>query len=244
MGMPRSVSVRSLKATMAAVPSFSPMKLSQPSSRAPSRAQSRTPSRGASTDSELPPHHPRGLTTSPSSGTSSINSISGAASPVRHDRSLSRSPSYSSSLAEPSRPNMNIKLSSFRKPRRDEMLTMLVFNDMIALAAPVPDKNLFKSRRADDARLRVISMYEGGLGTVEELRELEASSGTPRSIALTVRSPSGHVCTAAYSVSPQTSLSRRAQRTAALPGRGLETLHQLVEAIQTTRASSLKEDEL
>ncbi|BEJ04792.1 hypothetical protein CcaverHIS641_0206090 [Cutaneotrichosporon cavernicola] len=244
MGMPRSVSVRSLKATMAAVPSFSSMKISQPSSRTPSRGPSRAPSRGASTDSELPPLHSRGLTTSPSSGTSSINSISGAASPAPHDHSLSRSPSYSSSLADTSRPNMNIKLSSFRKPRRDEILTMLVFNDMIALAAPVPDKNLFKSRKAEAAHLRILSVYDGGLGTVEELRELEASGGNPRSIALTIRSPGGNLCTSVYSVSPQTSLSRRAQRSAALPGRGLETLHQLVVAIQTTRSSGLKEDEV
>ncbi|GMK54621.1 hypothetical protein CspeluHIS016_0112070 [Cutaneotrichosporon spelunceum] len=242
MGMPRSVSVRSLKATM--VPSFSSMKISQPSSRAPSRGPSRAPSREASTDSELPPHHSRGLTTSPSSGTSSINSMGGTASPACHDHSLSRSPSYSSSLADPSRLNMNIKLSSFRKPRRDEILTMLVFNDMIALAAPVHDKNLFKLRKAEAGHLRILSVFEGGLGTVEELRELEASGGNPRSIALTLRSPGGNLCTSVYSVSPQTSLSRRAQRSAALPGRSLETLHQVVEVIQKTRSSGLKEDEV
>jgi hypothetical protein len=139
---------------------------------------------------------------------------------------------------------MPIQLSSFRKPRREEILAMLVFNDMIALAAPVPDKNLFKSRKADAARLRILSVYEGGLGTVDELRELEPSHGNPRSIALTVRAPGGNFSTAVYSVSPQTSLSRRAQRTAALPGRGLETLHQLVEVIQTTRATGLKEDDV
>lgn len=130
-----------------------------------------------------------------------------------------------------------MKINSFRKTRRDEVLTLMVFNDMVVLAAPVLDKNIFKSRKGDTARLRVLSIYEGGLGTVEDVREVDCSSATP-SFSLTVRSPGdGHVCTTSYSMAPQSSLSRRAQRNTALPGAGLESYDLLVEAIEATRSS-------
>lgn len=232
-GMPRSVSVRSLKATLSAVPSFSSIRLPQPS---PSSSSPRPgSSRGGSTDSELPLHRPRGLTTSPSSGTTSVASMAGTTSPGRQERSLSRSTSCSSSLAENGRPN--IKMNWSGKTRRDEVLTLLVFNDMVAFAAPVPDKNIFKSRKSGAARLRILSVYDGGFGSVEDLRELEGVRSSSRSFGLTVRSPDGHISTSAYSMAPL--MSRRA---AALAGPGIEKFDQLVEAIQMTRSSGNKEE--
>lgn len=131
-----------------------------------------------------------------------------------------------------------MKMNTIRKVRRDEVLTLLVFNDIVALAAQVPEKSIFKSRKGDATRLRILSIYEGGLGSVEELHELEGCGSNSRSFSMAVRSPENIVITAAYSMAPLTSLSRRAQRTAALAGPGLESFHQLVRAIQMTRSGA------
>jgi hypothetical protein len=54
---------------------------------------------------------------------------------------------------------------------------MLIFNDMVALATPVSERQgLFKSRK-EPVRFRVVAPYDGGIGSVEDVREIKDWAG-------------------------------------------------------------------
>lgn len=67
-------------------------------------------------------------------------------------------------------------MQALRKARPD-VLTLLVFNDLVLLAAPVDRGSLFKSRKAEPVRLRVLSPQEGGIGSVDDLKEIKGWGG-------------------------------------------------------------------
>jgi len=60
--------------------------------------------------------------------------------------------------------------------------------------------------------------------------------GHDRVLALALRAPNGHSAVASYILAPLASLPRRAQRTAALAGPGLETMEQVMGAIAAAKA--------
>lgn len=54
----------------------------------------------------------------------------------------------------------------------------MIFNDMVLLTKPALDRQgLFKTRATETARFRVLSAVEGGIGTVDDVREIKDWSG-------------------------------------------------------------------
>lgn len=124
--------------------------------------------------------------------------------------------------------------ASTRKARRDDVVTLLIFNDVVLLAQPVVDRpNLFRSKKSDLPRLRLVSVAEGGLGSVNDMKML-VGNGTAEQFCLTVRGYQGPTVTSTYALVPPTSsLSRRTQRSAAIGSDGIATVDDLVEAISS-----------
>lgn len=156
--------------------------------------------------------------------------------PSPTDRSLRRSPSFAS-IADSAR-----QAKTARKARRDDLLTLLIFNDLVLLATPVPERHgLFRSRKVDATRLRVLPASEGGVGTVEDIHELSGwggelsakhltSAGYSRAFVLATRSPDGNPAFMSYALSPVPK-----SHMSALPGSGLETIEHVVGAIAMAR---------
>lgn len=169
----------------------------------------------------------RDSTTTTSSATSATSSTQSLTSSLPRRPPVSRGASLIS-LDGTSPPNK----TSIRKARRDDVYTMLIFNDVIVLAQPVVDRgNLFRSKKCDLARLRLVPVAEGGLGSVDDMK-MVVGNGTAEQFALTVRGHQGSVSTSTYAlVPPNSSLSRRTQRSAAIGGDGIATVDDLVETI-------------
>ncbi|KAL1409932.1 hypothetical protein Q8F55_003931 [Vanrija albida] len=184
-------------------------------------------------------------TTTPSSvassvRTTSVRSSSRTTSPVQQkDRpatTVSRSPSFTSIL-EKSPPR---SFGSIRKIRGEEALTLLVFNDMVLLAAPVSERPGFfryKARKAEPVRFRVVPAADGGLGTVDDVREVSGWGSYSQAFALATRAPNGRSVVATYALAPLSTLSRRAQRAPPLNGQVFETIEQVVGIMKLTRVS-------
>lgn len=220
-------SLRTLRATLATTVSSTRLpQPSVPSSYASSRATS-------TTEVDLPlPQRPGVSSTAPS-----LRSVSGSGTTKSITKSLSRSTS-SSSLGETAR--QQIKLTSLRKGRRDDPLTLLVFNDLVLVATPVSERpNLFK--RKGLARLAVVAASDGGLGTVDDVQELSGWGGTStprapltpghgRAFALATRSPDGGSAVVSYAIAPGPKA-----RSHLLPGPGLDAVDQVVGALAMAR---------
>lgn len=170
----------------------------------------------------------RDSTTTTSSATSATSSTQSLASSLPRRPPVSRGASLISSDGTPP-PN---KTPSIRKARRDDVYTMLIFNDVILLAQPIADRgNLFRTKKSDLARLRLVPVAEGGLGSVDDMKML-VGNGTAEQFALTVRGHHGAINTSTYALVPPTSsLSRRTQRSAAIGSDGIATVDDLVETI-------------
>ncbi|EKD01811.1 hypothetical protein A1Q2_03874 [Trichosporon asahii var. asahii CBS 8904] len=170
----------------------------------------------------------RDSTTTTSSATSATSSTQSLASSLPRRPPVSRGASLISSDGTPP-PS---KSPSIRKARRDDVYTMLIFNDVILIAQPMADRgNLFRTKKSDLARLRLVPVAEGGLGSVDDMKML-VGNGTAEQFALTVRGHHGPVNTTTYALVPPTSsLSRRTQRSAAIGSDGIATVDDLVETI-------------
>lgn len=168
----------------------------------------------------------RDSTTTTSSATSATSSTQSLASSLARRPPVSRGASLISADGTP--PNR----TSIRKPRRDDVYTMLIFNDVILLAQPIVDRgNLFRAKKSELARLRLVPVDEGGLGIVNDMKML-VGNGTAEQFALSVRGYEGPVVTSTYAlVPPNSSLSRRTQRSAAIGSDGIATVDDLVETI-------------
>lgn len=116
---------------------------------------------------------------SPSTCRTSAFSVSSASSGYPPSRSnsftqsspsrpgVTRSPSSSSSVSSEHRPNTPSK-----SRRKDEALTMFIFDDLVLVATTIHDKGgLFTKKKGDKANLRVLSEAEGGIGKVLEVRD-------------------------------------------------------------------------
>lgn len=170
----RSTSLHALRAALSSA------------SRVPSAASVHT---GSSRSMETKPRQP----TSASSAASSVHAPSRgpsrpasrapsrthsrAASPIR-ERSIHRTVSIASSLGDTFRTPAKPSFTSFRKANRDNLYTAMIFNDMVLLTKPALDRQgLFKTRATETARFRVLSAVEGGIGTVDDVREIKDWSG-------------------------------------------------------------------
>ncbi|EIW68738.1 hypothetical protein TREMEDRAFT_63199 [Tremella mesenterica DSM 1558] len=138
------------------MPSTSPM------GRTGSMSSSRSYSSASST-----PSSPWDLQSLSSARTSAFSVSTTSSTPSRsnsthsHSSPLGRSPS-SGSVERPVTP----------KRRKEDILTMMIFDDLVILAQQ-PDKGIFKKRQEG---LRVISEIEGGVGRVLEVKDFPNSS--------------------------------------------------------------------
>ncbi|WOO79213.1 Myosin-M heavy chain [Vanrija pseudolonga] len=229
----RAGSVRSLRQTFGGGGSSAAPRASDSSTHTASSGHLETPSQGL-------------WSTTPSSVASSIRSpsvrsSSRATSPIQQkDRpltSVSRSPSFTSIMEKPISPPRSF--GSIRKIRGEDALTLLVFNDMVLLAAPVSERPGFfryKARKAEPVRFRVVAAADGGLGTVDDVREVSGWGNYSQAFALAVQAPSGRSTVATYALAPSSTLPRRAQRSPSLSAQLLETIEQVVGYIKATRS--------
>jgi hypothetical protein len=100
------------------------------------------------------------------------NSISQCGSTPRPG--VSRSPSSASSVTSDHR-----SPSSSKSRRKDESLTMFVFDDLVIVAASLSEKSgLFASKKkGPKSALRVLSEHEGGIGKVLEVKDWSGWQG-------------------------------------------------------------------
>jgi hypothetical protein len=100
------------------------------------------------------------------------NSISQCGSSPRPG--VSRSPSSASSVTSDHR-----SPSSSKSRRKDESLTMFVFDDLVIVAAALSEKSgLFASKKkGPKSALRVLREHEGGIGKVLEVKDCSGWQG-------------------------------------------------------------------
>ncbi|KAK4686586.1 hypothetical protein P7C73_g3550, partial [Tremellales sp. Uapishka_1] len=119
--------------------------------------------------------------TSSSHNRSSAFSVSSAASSnfCQSPARVSRSPSTASSLGD-SRPSTPSSGKSFKRHKEDAM-TLLVFDDLVILTAPIPEKSgLFGTGKRKNERgvpLRVVPESEGGIGKIVEVKDWSGWAG-------------------------------------------------------------------
>ncbi|ORY20707.1 hypothetical protein BCR39DRAFT_554891 [Naematelia encephala] len=103
--------------------------------------------------------------------------------------SPARSPSVASNLAQLDRPTT--PSSQRTKQRKEDVLTMYIFDDLVLVAAPISERGgLFKKKGGRE--MRVLSEAEGGIGKVAEVRDWSGWGGHATLFSLTLY-PQGSV---------------------------------------------------
>lgn len=176
---------------------------------------------------------PTGTSTS-----SSVDATSRPSSPMRPERperTIRPATSYGSSLRDiasiraPSTTATRSGSTSMpmRRKSRPELLTLLIFNDLILLAAPIEAKPAFfksrKDRERERVRLRVLPISEGGIGSVDDVKEVKGWGGHSRAFLVLVSAPPPAPGTttylATYALAPA-AMVKKAQAKGSLGGPG------------------------
>jgi hypothetical protein len=76
-----------------------------------------------------------------------------------------------------------------RKRQQREPFTLLVFNDLVLLLGAHKDRTSVFKVRKERPRFRAVSASEGGVGTVDSVRETKDAATGDRAFALAVRAP-------------------------------------------------------
>ncbi|WVR04469.1 hypothetical protein IAU60_001472 [Kwoniella sp. DSM 27419] len=143
----------------------------------------------------------------------SFSALSSFASPSRP--SVTRSPSTVSSFTDQSRPSTP---STSKSKRKDEMTTLLVFDDLVLVGTQVQDKgSLFgvgPSKKKGLPMLRVLPELEGGIGKVVEVKDWSGWNGHAGLFTITImpisdsaRVPSSPITTAWAVPAPTSSMT-------------------------------------
>ncbi|WRT64972.1 uncharacterized protein IL334_001913 [Kwoniella shivajii] len=151
----------------------------------PSRTSAFSVSSNGSSFCSGPPSRSNSIT-KPSPSFSSITS------PSRP--SVTRSPSSTSSFIDNSRPSTP---SSMKNKKKEDILTMLIFDDLILLGNNVHEKSgLFSvgsNKKKTNGSLRVLSELEGGVGKVSEVKDWSGWNGYSNLCSITL-TPVSHSC--------------------------------------------------
>ncbi|WVF70008.1 hypothetical protein IAT40_004794 [Kwoniella sp. CBS 6097] len=175
----------------------------------PSRTSAFSVSSNGSSYCSGPPSRSNSIT-KPSPSFSAIASFSSPSRP-----SVTRSPSSTSSFMDSSRPSTP---SSGKSRRKEEVLTMLIFDDLVILGSVVQEKGgLFgvsAGKKKGQSMMRVLPESEGGIGKVAEIKDWSGWNGHSNLFTMTIvpishspRNPMASVTTAFSLPNPSLSTS-------------------------------------
>ncbi|OCF42307.1 hypothetical protein I317_03810 [Kwoniella heveanensis CBS 569] len=147
----------------------------------PSRTSAFSVSSNGSSLYSGPPSRSNSIT-KPSPSFSAISSFSSPSRP-----SVTRSPSSTSSFVDSPRPSTP---SSSKGKRKEDVLTMLIFDDLVILGSVVQERGgLFgvtSGKKKGQSMLRVLPESEGGIGKVAEIKDWSGWNGHSNLLIVTI----------------------------------------------------------